>query len=88
MDPTEAQEVLSPAEWLIKALVVIEVSPKHRWLRCLDWASVNGYDERTANIEVHGEVRSSGWAMKLKSMYRSWQSCFDANYENGEDADS
>ncbi|RKL37927.1 hypothetical protein BFJ72_g7387 [Fusarium proliferatum] len=123
IDPAETQQVLSPAEWLIKAFAAIgvdintrdhhkhtplhasgragnlaaarallrvpgiEVSPKDEdGFTPLDWASVNGYGEIAAAIEAHGGVHSSDWTLKLKPMYRSWQSGFDEDDEIEEDA--
>ncbi|KAF5566225.1 ankyrin repeat [Fusarium phyllophilum] len=123
IDPAEAQQVLSPAEWLIKAFATIgvdintrdhhkytplhasgragnlaaarallrvpgiEVSPKDEdGFTPLDWASVNGYDEIAAAIEAHGGVHSTYWYMRLKPMYRSWQSGFEEDDEIEEDA--
>ncbi|VTT69035.1 unnamed protein product [Fusarium fujikuroi] len=123
IDPAETQQVLSPAEWLIKAFAAIgvdintrdyhkhtplhasgragnlaaarallrvrgiEVSPKDEdGFTPLDWASVNGYGEIAAAIEAHGGVHSSDWTLKIKPMYRSWQSGFDEDDEIEEDA--
>ncbi|KAF5548860.1 ankyrin repeat [Fusarium mexicanum] len=123
VDPVEAQQVLSPAEWLIKAFAAIgvdintrddhrytplhasgragnigaarallrvpgiEVSPEDEdGFTPLDWASVNGYSEIVAAIEANGGVHSADWSMKLKPIYRSWQSGFDEDDEIEEDA--
>ncbi|KAF4434806.1 hypothetical protein F53441_13645 [Fusarium austroafricanum] len=116
--PAEAQQVLSPAEWLIKAFAAIgvdintrdnhghtplhaagmtgnraaarallrvsgiEVSPKdENGFTPLDWASVNGYDDIAAAMEACGGAHSPDWALKLKPMYRSWQSGLDEDDE-------